>query len=137
MAFLYKTFIPFHMADGAGVLFFGHVFTLAHDTYEHFIREGLDLTWEWWFQNSEWMVPIRHAESDYQRPLLVGQACHIKLQLGEIRKSSFTLLLTFSQNEQECCTVKITHVFCNRLTKKAQSIPSAIRDLLSGTYISY
>ncbi|MBA3721744.1 MAG: acyl-CoA thioesterase [Parachlamydiaceae bacterium] len=127
MIYSYEFFIPFHLSDPAGVLFFGNTFSLAHQAYERFISEHLKLSWDTWFKNSDWIVPIKHAESDYLRPLMAGKSCIIKLQVSKIGTTSFTLTHQFYQDEHECCVTKTTHVFCNKSTKRPQEIPEIVR----------
>jgi acyl-CoA thioester hydrolase/1,4-dihydroxy-2-naphthoyl-CoA hydrolase len=130
MTFKQTIFIPFHLVDAAGVLFFSHVFTLAHQVWEHFIIQSLNLSWNHWFQHPEWIVPLKHVEAEYKKPLFSGQSCEIQLQILEIRASSFHICYHFYQNDRWCCIVKMVHVFCDRLTGIKQTIPSPIRALL-------
>lgn len=114
--------VPFHMADPAGILFFGNAFSLFHQAFEHFVTECLEIPWNTWFQNPEWIVPIRHAEAEYLKPLLAGEMCKISLSLTAVSSSSFTIAASFEQKEL-CCSMKVVHVFCSRATKNKISIP--------------
>jgi acyl-CoA thioesterase FadM len=117
-------FIPFHLGDPAGILFFGHVITLAHETYESFIMERLDFKWSEWFQNTDWVVPIKEVRGDFKHPLFVGNNCLIKAQLQNLTESSFSMQYEFIQNKTFCCTVNTVHVFCSKMTGKKQPIPN-------------
>lgn len=128
--FIHQVFIPFHLVDAAGILFFSHAFTLAHQAFENFVIEGLHLKWETWFQNSNWGVPIKQAEADYCKPLLAGQPCLIKLCVEEIRSSSFVMGYQFDQEENTCCKLKIAHVFCDQKTRQKIPIPIEILPFL-------
>jgi acyl-CoA thioesterase FadM len=119
-------FIPFHLSDAAGILFFGHVFTLTHEAFEYFVRKVIHFTWADWFQNSEWIVPIKHAEANYLHPLYAGSECLIELSIIEISNSTFTLNASFVQQQTTCCMVKTIHVFCSRTLKKKIPIPASI-----------
>ncbi len=116
--------VPFHFVDGAGVIFFGHVFTLAHQVFETFVIEKLLCPWQKWFNNPDWIVPIKSAEASYQAPILGGKTCKIELLVTEMRNTSFSVSYYLIQNEQLRCTVKTVHVFCDRQTQKKCSIPS-------------
>jgi acyl-CoA thioesterase FadM len=118
-------FIPFHLADPAGIVFFGHVFSLAHQAYEQFISDQLGYTWTEWFQNPEWIVPIKQADAHYLHPLVAGQSCHMELHVTALSSTSFTLTSSLSQ-QQVCCTVKTLHVFCRKATKHKMPIPPPI-----------
>lgn len=119
----YHCFIPFHLADPAGILFFGHVFTLAHQAFEQFIVEQLRSPWTDWFQHPEWIVPIKHAEATYSYPIRVGQNCLIQLTIEAISTSSLTLASNFTQDTTLCCSVKTVHLFCSRSTKQKIPVP--------------
>lgn len=130
MPFCYSPFLSFELADPAGVLFFGHVFTLAHQAYEQFVIQELEIPWDEWFSNPEWGVPIKHAEATYHAPLFAGKLCTIDVQVEEVKHSSFSLLYSMYQEEVLCCMVKTVHVFCDSHTKLKQSIPSPIEGKL-------
>jgi acyl-CoA thioester hydrolase/1,4-dihydroxy-2-naphthoyl-CoA hydrolase len=125
--YYYRCLVPFHLADPAGMLFFGHAFTLFHQAFEHFILHQLAYPWHLWFQNPDWIVPIKHAEAQYLAPIQAGQDCQIELIVSSVSTSSFTIASSIQQN-QSCCSIKTVHVFCNRLTKKKMPIP---QDLMS------
>ena len=130
MAFKHELFIPFHLGDPAQILFFAHTFTLAHEAYEQFVCKHLNIPWSDWFQNSDWIVPIKHAEANYIKPLFAGIPCLINLTIVDIKNTSFSLLYQFSQNNLECCLVKTIHVFFNKKNATKQEIPSSIKEKL-------
>lgn len=120
-----QTFLPFHLADPAGILFFGHVFSLVHETYEHFVMTQLGYAWKEWFENPDWILPIKHAESEFMHSLRAGQECLIELTVDTVTTSSFTLATRLLQPDV-CCLVKTVHVFCDKLSKKKIPIPADI-----------
>jgi len=130
-SYRYTCLIPFHLADPAGVLFFGHAFTLFHQAFESFVIHQLHCPWTFWFQHPEWIVPIKRAEGEYLCPILAGQQCHIELVVSSLSTSSFVLVSSFYQN-QLCCLVKTVHVFCSRLTRQTIPIPCLNPSINSG-----
>jgi acyl-CoA thioesterase FadM len=122
--------IPFYWGDSAGVMYFGHSFSIAHQVYERFVIENLHYTWEDWFQNREWAIPVKHTEANFQNPLLPGKSCLVKMTIEEVKTSSFTSSYHFFQEGLECCTVKIVHVFCSKKNQQKQPIPATIKSLL-------
>lgn len=126
-----NVFIPFHLVDAAGIVFFGQPFTLAHQIFEQFVVKKLNISWKNWFYNSEWIVPIVHSEADFQNPIHAGEECLVKLRIDNISTSSFTLKYDFYQREQLCCSIKTVHVFCDRSTHLKKDIPLPIREKLS------
>lgn len=130
MSFKQDLFVPFHLVDAAGVLFYGHIFTLAHQTFERFIVEHLNLSWQSWFNHPEWIVPIKQTQATYYQPILAGLSCSIHLHVQEMRTTSFQVDYQFFQREALCCQAQTVHVFCDRATKKKREIPDSIRDIL-------
>lgn len=124
--FRQDVFIPFDLADPAGILFFGHVFALAHRTFERFIVDGLELSWENWFQNTEWIVPIKIANAHYQVPLQAGLNYTSEIFIFPLQRTSFKVQCRFWRGAALCCTVETVHVFCDRQQRKID-IPSDIR----------
>lgn len=129
-SFCYSLFIPFHLSDPAGIVFFANAFTLFHQAFEQFVIHRLHHSWDAWFQNPEWFVPLRHAESSYLHPLLAGKECLIEIRIDTASTSSFTLSSHIMQEEKLCCSLKTAHVFCSHTTKKKTTIPENIRVLL-------
>lgn len=137
MKFEYDLFLSFHLADPAGILFFGHVFTLAHQIYEQFVYDHLSIEWKDWFYNGKWFIPIKHTEATYHKPLLAGDRCKIDVFIEEVKNSSFSLTYHFYQEQVLCCTVKTTHVFCDRLTQTKQIIPQSVAEQLALIQVSF
>lgn len=121
----HSCFIPFNLADPAGIVFFGHAFTLMHQAFEHFVINQLKCPWDHWFHNDFWIVPIRHAEAHYSHPLIAGRKCSIEISVVARSKSSFTLETTLRQDEI-CALIKTIHVFCDKNTKQKINIPDEI-----------
>lgn len=144
----------FRHADPAGILFFANVFEIAHDIYEDFVAH-LGWTWEQWFQNPDWAVPIRHASCDFKRPMTASHSYHVSVFAERIGESSFTLKYIFTEplhrnddnnrvhpdnpdntyNDGDgganvCCEVSIVHAFYDKKRRSKTAIPSEIRDRL-------
>lgn len=131
MSYTKELFVPFHLGDPAGILFFGHIFMLSHEVMEEFVTKGLGLPWASWFQNEEWIVPVKQTTADYEKPILVGLPCLAELQVSAMGESSLAITTTFYQQEAKCATVKTVHVFCDRASKRKRAIPEALRGSLA------
>ena len=129
MTFQCDLYVPFHLADPAGILFFSHVFSLAHQGYEQLIQKGWNFEWSNWFQNADWVVPIKKAEANFFAPIRAGRNCCIEIAITAVSTSSFTLKSILSQ-QITCCEVTTVHVFCDRNGKTKIAIPDNIVDLL-------
>jgi acyl-CoA thioesterase FadM len=82
--------IKFHEADPAGIMYFANIFSLAHDTFELFIQKA-GYTWAEWFKQTEYIIPIRHAECDYLRPFKAGDVYDVQAMVSEFSTSSFKM----------------------------------------------
>lgn len=122
--------IKFHQADPAGIMFFGHIFTLAHDTYEAFIQ-ACGFPWKDWFLDHKYLIPIRHTECDFLRPFRAGETYQIEAELVEFSSSSFITQYQFTQNEHKHATVKMVHTCLDQKTFQKTEIPDAVRSALS------
>lgn len=120
---IYSCPVPFHLTDPGGKLFFGHTFSLFHQAFEHFVCHELHCTWNEWFQNPIWIVPIVHTEANYLSPIVAGKECKIEIALTKYTQSSFSLHAKLSQSTL-CCTIQTVHVFCDPLTQTKIPIPS-------------
>lgn len=128
--FVREVQIRFHEADPARILYFGNVFTLAHDTFEDFIVH-CGIPWDKWFKDSPYFVPIKHAECEYKAPFIPGQKYQVHTQVASISQSSFQMQYTFQQQDRIHAIVKMVHTFADLKTKKKTQVPDEIRKVLT------
>lgn len=126
--------LPFHWADAAGIMFFSHVFTLAHDTYEQFIVKTLGIPWKQWFADVDHCVPLKHVTANYHQPLQVGQTCRAELLVREVRTSSFLLNCCIYQDDALCCGVEMLHVYCTKANQQKVALPAEVKQALEAFY---
>ncbi len=123
--------IRFREADPAGILFFGHVFALAHDCFEGFIEET-GFGWKNWFNvRGEYLVPIRHTEANYLRPFFAGQRYQITAQVQKLGETSFQMHYVFSQNGSTHAEVSMVHAFMDAKTKQKMPVPASVKEKLT------
>ena len=128
--FEYKTQIRLHHTDAAGLLFFANQLVLAHDAYETLLSQ-IGLSYEKHLIKGVYLVPIVHIESDYKKPLFVGDKITIHLRVSKIGTTSFTLNYQFyNQRGVLVGNVKTIHVTMDKKTKKKISLPKAFRSAL-------
>lgn len=128
--FKYQVTIRFHQADPAGIMYFAHVFTLAHDTYEAFIQD-CGFNWQQWFTSSEFLAPIRHTECDFIRPFKAGETYDVKVEVVEFSSSSFKISYEFSKNNSKHAVVKMVHTCLDQKTFQKIEIPERIKTAFS------
>ncbi len=121
--------IPFHLSDPAGILFFGNVFSLAHEVYEQWIIQKLG-KWEKWFGNGQWVAPIRKAEAEYFKPLSAGDAIEVVISIKSVGQTSFVIIAEFNRAAVCHARVETVQVFCDRKTFIKIPIPPIAKQLL-------
>jgi YbgC/YbaW family acyl-CoA thioester hydrolase len=121
--------ISFHEADPAGVLFFGHILSMAHSTFEEFLRHA-GFTYREWFQNQDFMIPIRHCESDYSGPLFPGEFYMVDSFVQKLGQTSFQMKYLFRKDENICAEVSMVHAFMDAKTRQKITIPHSVRQRL-------
>jgi acyl-CoA thioester hydrolase/1,4-dihydroxy-2-naphthoyl-CoA hydrolase len=122
--------IRFREADPAGILYFGNIFSLAHDSFEDFIVSA-GLTWSDWFRPADYIVPIRHAESDFFAPFAPGEKYQVVTTVAAISESSFQMQYEFRSSAKLHATVKMVHTFVDTKSKKKIKVPPHIYKILN------
>jgi len=85
-----KLTVRLHDTDAAGILFFANQFVFIHDTYEELLRQlGFSIAAA--LRDGSYIVPIVHAESQYLKPLTVGDEITVTVQVAKIGETSFVL----------------------------------------------
>jgi YbgC/YbaW family acyl-CoA thioester hydrolase len=126
-----KFIVPFDEADGEGIVFFGNYFRLAHRALEQYLPT-LNISWNDWFKNPGFGVPLRHVEADYLKPLRPGEAYQVLMSVAEIGESSVHFSYEFSHpNGDVCARLKTSHVFVARPGMKKMTVPADIREKLA------
>lgn len=128
MAQAFETTLPtrFRDADPAGFLFFGRVFELAHDAYEEFVQH-LGYTWQEWFSDPHFLIPLRHAEANYFTPIWPGEPIQVHIDVLQLRETSFQLRFRFFQRGQLTSEATTVHIYLNAQTREKSKLPDGIR----------
>lgn len=129
--FTYSTKIRLRDTDATGVLYFADQFKIALEAFEEYLEQfGYSLNEL--IHNSDYLLPIVHAEGDYFAPLLVGSCIEVVLQVAKIGNTSFTLGYTFFDREtqQEVGKVTIVHVCVTKQMRTSHPIPEHLLELL-------
>lgn len=125
--FEYSFLVPFHEVDRAGIMFFAHIFTHAHETYEQFMLHlGLNLHRDW--SQQKYLLPIVHAEADYKMPLHHGMLVKVHLNISKIGTTSFTTAYWFLDHaHQLCVNAELVHCCIDAKTHTAKTLPDELR----------
>ena len=126
--FQHQLSVRLYDTDAAGVLYFGSQFRLAHDAFETFMAQhGFPISI---MMTEPYLLVVRHAQSDYTAPVILGDTVDIALCIERLGRTSFTCKYTF--HVQETCVghAKTVHVTIDRHTRKAVAMPDAMRAAL-------
>jgi 1,4-dihydroxy-2-naphthoyl-CoA hydrolase len=122
--------IKLYDTDAAGIVFFVNHFRLAHDAYEAFMKSigcGLDHI----IIETDYILPVVHAEADYKRPIPVGATIGISMTAA-VQETSFILSYKMKDEDGELvATLKTVHVAVDRKTGEKIPLPEEIKEGLS------
>ncbi|MCB9771859.1 MAG: acyl-CoA thioesterase [Candidatus Omnitrophica bacterium] len=128
--FTYKTTIKLHETDAAGLLFFSQQFKLIHDAYEELL-DSRGIGFSVMLREKSYFLPIVHAESDYKKPLFVGDRLTIKVSVSHIGETSFSFSYQLLKNSNILVgTAKTVHVTISKKTGKKIPLPKEMRKAL-------
>jgi len=130
--FVYKSSIRLRDTDATGVLYFADQFKIALEAFEAFLMaSGLSL--KGILADSDFLIPIVHAESDYFAPLTVGDEIDIALTIPHVGTSSFTCSYELFDSSRKIIVGKtsLVHVAMSRKTKKSIPIPNELKKIIS------
>jgi acyl-CoA thioesterase FadM len=124
-----KTTIRLHHTDAAGHLFFSKIFDLAQDTLEEFLASKKKPL-SFFLNETPYLFPIVHAESDYKIPLKISDPLLISLETEEIGTTSFKIKYTFFKETTIAAEVRIIYVVLTKSDFKKCTIPEELKHLL-------
>jgi len=128
--YIHQTIVRLHNTDAAGLLFFAEQFRLAHDAYESFM-ESIGYPFAPLIRNSDFLLPIVHAEADFLKPLSTGDRLEIQVKAEKVGDSSFTLAYALMRNRSEPVgTVTTVHVLINKRDGSSLSLLPELRQKL-------
>jgi 1,4-dihydroxy-2-naphthoyl-CoA hydrolase len=121
--FTYQTTIKMHETDAAGFLFFGGLFTIAHDAYEVFL-DSAGFSISSILKDSDFLIPIVHAEADYYIPVSVSERITVQLQIENIAETSFSIIYDIiNEMGKIIAHAKTVHAVIDKQNKSKMKIP--------------
>jgi YbgC/YbaW family acyl-CoA thioester hydrolase len=115
--------------DAAAVSFFASAFLFAHECYEAFMEEHLSLGEM--LEEGKYLVPIVHAEADYQVSLKLSQKIAVQMSLGEVKRTSFVFNYSiFDPDGNEAIVIKHIHAVIDARKRKPMRIPAELKEIL-------
>lgn len=134
MSYRHSTTIRLRHTDAAGVLFFAEQLVLVHEAYECFLDEyGFSIRDI--LQKKDYALPILHAETDFRRPLRIGDEVEIQLVAERIGETSFTLRHVIRQETQVTGQGKTVHGCLDPSTAQKKKLPAELRGVLQAQLV--
>jgi len=128
--FHHKVVVNMQDTDAAGILFFACQFEFAHETYEVFL-ESIGFSFAEALENEPFLLPIVHAESDYLRPLKVGDKLDAELKVAGLGNTSFRLEYLIKRNGGEVVgRTRTVHVAITKADGRKAPLPGRLRESL-------
>ena len=127
--FTHTTKIRLHDTDAAGIIFFANQLKIVHDAYEELLTT-FGLSFEKMLKNTNYFLPIVHAESDYKTPVRVGDVITIAIKVGHIGKTSFSFEYTLKRGKTLVGTAKTVHVAIDQQSRQKITLPNTLRKAL-------
>lgn len=126
--FRHQLSVRLYDTDAAGVLYFGSQFRLAHDAFETFMAQnGFPISI---MMTEPYLLVVRHAQSDYTAPVMLGDTVDIDLYIERLGRTSFTCNYTLQVNDRPVGKAKTVHVTIDRKTRNAVAMPGEMRAAL-------
>jgi acyl-CoA thioesterase FadM len=134
-AFLGHFRVRFHEVDRAGVMFFGHVLTRAHEVYEDFMG-SLGYPLNEVVESRGWRIPLVEARASFAAPMRHEEEITVRLQVRRIGHSSYDLEFDLhGADGASRARVQTTHVLRDG-AGGALALPERLRQGLQG-HVSY
>jgi YbgC/YbaW family acyl-CoA thioester hydrolase len=124
--FAFQTEVLVRDTDAAGAVFFSNYFTMAHAAYEAFMK-SIGCPLEKIIHRSNFLLPVVHAEADYQKGLCLGDQLTIAIK-AQVGKHSFQISYSFRDSHGDSvAAIKTVHASVDRQTKKSIPVPEDIK----------
>lgn len=125
MSFQYSRTIRFADTDAAGVVYFARLLSICHEAYEESLRQAaIDV--QTFFSRGAIAVPITHAEADFRRPLMCGDAITIQLIPRQITPDSFEVQYEVLHEEKVVAIALTRHVCIDTATRQRHPLTSRL-----------
>lgn len=124
-----KKTITFREADPAGIMFFGNIFAFAHDAFEEFIVAA-GYTWKEWFGSREYIIPLRHTESNFLAPFEPGETYDVTVSVASFGETSFKMKYVYTKGDRTHAIVTMVHSVLDGKSKQKTALPAVMKSRL-------
>lgn len=123
-----RRFVGFHEVDAAGLVFFPHFLTYAHEAMEQLFA-SLPGGYVALILERRIGLPAVHVEADYKAPLVYGEWTRIETSVVHLGNRSLVIRYRFVRERDETLSAVIRHtvVVTDLDEKKSCPMPDDVR----------
>lgn len=121
--------VQLHDTDGAGVLFYAHLFRHAHDAYET-AMERIGWPIDQLIRDRSLALPLVRAEADFRSPLRHGDEVRAAIGLEACEARHFRIGYQFWRGGDLVARAQTVHAALDPVSGQACCLPEALRDAL-------
>lgn len=126
-AFVHRREVRFQDVDAAGIVFFPRLFEYFHDAYMAFYA-SVGVRIDEVIRARSWIVPLKHAEADYTRPLYFGDELEVSLATARLDGSKLVIGYLVTRGGDEVARGMTVHIFVDATTFARLEPPAELRD---------
>lgn len=132
-AFVEPRTIRFQDIDAAGIIFYPRILEMFHDAYAALLAFAGTPLRDVMTKHS-WIAPVRHAEADYFKPLVLGDEVRVEISRAHVSETETTLgyRIVREPGAELCVVGQVVHTFVDRGAFKRIPIPEPVRRVLIG-----
>lgn len=125
MPFAYPRTIHFADTDAAGVVFFARYLSICHEAYEEALSAaGIDI--KAFFSTNGLLIPISRSETQYRRPLVVGDRIRVAVYPEFISENTYAVryeIVKLGTVEKRVAEARTEHVCIDARTRDRLPVP--------------
>lgn len=131
MVFTYERAVRFHEVDPAGILFFPHFSSYAHEAMERFF-DPLEGGYAGLVVGRRIGLPAVRVESEFKAPLAFGDHAHVRTSVSRLGNRSFTMRYRFvrATDGVEAAMMLHTVVSTNLAAMQSCDMPADVRTVV-------
>jgi 4-hydroxybenzoyl-CoA thioesterase len=131
IVFTYERAVRFHEVDPAGILFFPHFSSYAHEAMERFF-DPLEGGYAGLVVGRRIGLPAVRVESEFKAPLAFGDDAHVRTSVSRLGNRSFTLRYRFVRGSDgvEAASMLHTVVSTDLVSMKSRDMPEDVRRIV-------
>src|SRR5690348_7332803 len=114
--------IQLYHVDAAGLIFYGQLFSLTHNTFSAFL-ESHQISIKERLEKQDYFFPVVHVNANYLKPIRLEDVLKIEMSIEAIKESSFSIRYQLFNKDILMASVLIVHVAIDAKSHTKRDIP--------------